>query len=213
MSPGSFDPVDEFDRQTRTLIDKGYPAMTGLSAQALGELVDPLRAHVVDRAREMRPPTPARVPFVLVVTRKLVPTHRTITVTELGGRPGFADFDDADLERFEAIDGVDVPDREVYLVFDIERGPDTRNVAPRDAMPMITERGRSPLTIEEGIALVTQFPETLEKNNCFSLLASRCGDKRVPALWISKKAPKLGWCWNGNPHTWLGSASCAGRAG
>jgi hypothetical protein len=51
----------------------------------------------------------------------------------------------------------------------------------------------------------------LRKNKCFSLLASRCGDKRVPAIWISGKAPKLGWCWAGNPHSWLGSASAGAR--
>ena len=34
----------------------------------------------------------------------------------------------------------------------------------------------------------------------------------VPAIWISNRAPKLGWCWAGNPHTWLGSASCSDRA-
>ncbi|MEI2690845.1 MAG: DUF5701 family protein [Anaerolineae bacterium] len=45
------------------------------------------------------------------------------------------------------------------------------------------------------------------------LLASRCGDKRVPAFWLSQNRPKLGWCWAGNPHTWLGSASCAERVG
>ena len=43
------------------------------------------------------------------------------------------------------------------------------------------------------------------------LLASRCGDKRVPAIWISAGAPKLGWCWDGNPHTWLGAASAGAR--
>ena len=26
-------------------------------------------------------------------------------------------------------------------------------------------------------------------------------------MWISERAPKLGWCWDGNPHTWLGTAS------
>ncbi|WP_238695248.1 DUF5701 family protein [Ornithinimicrobium flavum] len=46
-------------------------------------------------------------------------------------------------------------------------------------------------------------------------------DTRVPALWISngtgrdgqerKDAPKVGWCWAGNHHTWLGIASVAGR--
>jgi hypothetical protein len=44
-------------------------------------------------------------------------------------------------------------------------------------------------------------------------LPRTAGDRRVPALWISGGAPKLGWCWAGNPHTWLGSASCATRLG
>ncbi|MDF2824427.1 MAG: hypothetical protein K0R68_1835, partial [Mycobacterium sp.] len=46
-------------------------------------------------------------------------------------------------------------------------------------------------------------------------------DSRTPALWISngagrdggarRDAPKVGWCWAGNRHTWLGFASVAGR--
>nr|WP_078662821.1 DUF5701 family protein [Streptomyces bicolor] len=44
-----------------------------------------------------------------------------------------------------------------------------------------------------------------------SLLGSRSGGRRVPALWISHKPPTLGWCWEGNPHTWLGVASASGR--
>jgi hypothetical protein len=67
------------------------------------------------------------------------------------------------------------------------------------------------LTIDEGIALVTQKPEAVAKNGGFSLAGSRCGDRRVTALWISDNRPKLGWCWAGNPHTWLGTASCRGR--
>ena len=74
-------------------------------------------------------------------------------------------------------------------------------------MEGITAQGRLPLTIDEGLALVTLHPAALASNRCFSLVGSRCGDKRVPALWISQGAPKLGWCWYGNPHTWLGSAS------
>jgi uncharacterized protein DUF5701 len=51
----------------------------------------------------------------------------------------------------------------------------------------------------------------LRSRNCFSLLGSRAGDKRVPALWVSSRRPRLGWCYQGAPHTWLGTASCAGR--
>ena len=46
-------------------------------------------------------------------------------------------------------------------------------------------------------------------------------DARTPAIWISngtgrdgrerKGAPKVGWCWAGNRHTWLGFASAAAR--
>ncbi len=47
-------------------------------------------------------------------------------------------------------------------------------------------------------------------------------DARTPAVWISngtgrdgaarRNAPKVGWCWSGNRHTWLGFASATGRA-
>jgi hypothetical protein len=97
-------------------------------------------------------------------------------------------------------------------VFDVDRGSEFCSVTPTDAVATITERGRTPITVAEGIALVTQHEHLLVKNHCFSLAGSRCGDKRVPAIWISNKAPKLGWCWAGNPHTWLGTAHSADRA-
>ncbi len=102
-----------------------------------------------------------------------------------------------------------------YLLVDIDRGKDNANMPPDEALCMIEKENRSPLTIDEGVAIVTHYPEFLMRNNCFSLLASRCrGDRRVPALWIdSEKKPRLGWCWAGNPHTWLGSASCRKRVG
>ncbi|MFG3335488.1 DUF5701 family protein [Streptomyces tendae] len=56
---------------------------------------------------------------------------------------------------------------------------------------------------------VSTFPFDVEK--CFSLGGSRCGDRRVPAIWVSKRAPKPGRCWEGNPHTWLGMAAAGAR--
>jgi hypothetical protein len=108
---------------------------------------------------------------------------------------------------------VTLPGGLAYLIADIETGADTRNVAPDAALEIITERQRSPLTLDEGIALLTHYPEAVARNAGFSLLGSRCGDRRVTAMWITRGRPKLGWCWAGNPHTWLGSASCAGRLG
>lgn len=206
----AFDPGAEFDRQIQTLLDKGYPAECGLTEAAFVELVGPLRAGATSCGAAVSPPTPARVPVVLVISTKLVPAGRAMALTELQARPGFADFDPDDIARFDPIEDCAVAGA-AHLIFDVDRGAETRNVTPDGALATMTEQGRTPLTVAEGIAFITQYPGSLEKNNCFSLVGSRCGDRRVPALWISKRAPKLGWCWAGNPHTWLGSASCAGR--
>ena len=97
-----------------------------------------------------------------------------------------------DLARFEPIDGVEVPSG-AYLLADVDTGEATLNVTPDDALVAIAAEGRSPLTLDEGIALVTQFPELLREHNCFSLLGSRCGDRRVTAIWVSegRAAPRL----------------------
>ena len=52
--------------------------------------------------------------------------------------------------------------------------------------------------------MLVSDPGVLRGRNCFSLLGSRAGDKRVPALWVSARRPRLGWCYQGAPHTWLG---------
>ncbi|WP_461711836.1 DUF5701 family protein [Streptomyces sp. DSM 41013] len=211
----------EFDRQVRTLVALGYPALSGRTPERFAELVAPLRAEAVartDRAAyaAYEPAATGRVPFVLVVGRELAPVERTMPLTTLrGGRlPEFVDrsFEPGSLARFVATGTTRPPGRDgVHLLFDVERGEEFCGAVPGDALATVAERGRTPLTVEEGIALLTHVPEVLVKNKCFSLGGSRCGDRRVPALWISKRAPKLGWCWEGNPHTWLGMASAEAR--
>ncbi|GLW63470.1 hypothetical protein Arub01_17140 [Actinomadura rubrobrunea] len=211
-----FDADAEFDRQVRTLLERGHPAAAGMTPEEFGALLEPLRAAVTARAAAMAPPEEGRVPFVLVVTREVVPPERAVALTTLAGRgaPGVVDrnFADGDLARFVPTGEAAPPDARAYALFDVDRGEEFRGAVPEDALAAIAGRGRTPLTIEEGIALITQYPAVLAKNKCFSLGGSRCGDRRVPALWISRNAPKLGWCWAGNPHTWLGMASAAARA-
>ncbi|WP_346011836.1 DUF5701 family protein [Streptomyces sp. SID3343] len=211
----------EFDRQIRTLADKGYPARAGLSEADFRGLFEPLREPVLEYMSSRTPPAPseARVPFLLVVTRALVPIEESVSLTSLAGKtePGVVErfYKPGELERFVSRKDLLLPEGGAYVVFDVERGEEFCGVVPLDAMATVAARGRTGLTMEEGIALVTQFPRALAKNKCFSLAGTRLGDKdkRVPALWISKGAPKLGWCWEGNPHTWLGLASAGGRTG
>lgn len=205
--------VDEFDRQRKNLVDKGFPAIAGMPASKLCDLLEPLRTPVLNHAASLGAPTRARVPFVLVISRNLAAPSAAMQRTTLNGRSGFVSRDTADIDHFEPVGSVSLPTGDAYAVFDIDRGKETLNVSPDDAMSTISMRGRSPLTVEEGIAFILHYPDALEKNNCFQLLGSRRDDRRVPGIWISQKMPKLGFCWAGNRHTWLGAASCAGRAG
>ena len=202
----------EFDRQVDVLLDKGYPKAAGVTSDVFAKHLEPLKDVVAGLGGAMSRGA-GRFPFVIVVSSDLVPADRAVTMVERQGRSGFSVLDADDLARFRPIESVTLPDGQAYVVTDVDTGKDTLDVRPNDAIGMIESSGRSPLTVEEGIALVTQYPEAVAPNGGFSLLASRCGDKRVTAWWISKRTPKLGWCFAGAPHTWLGSASCAGRAG
>jgi hypothetical protein len=198
---------EEFDRQLANLVAKGYPLLAGLEDEVFRKQVEPLRGRLPEGGDDG-----SRIPFVLVLAKGLVSPEAAVGVTELGGKRGFTTTEPGDLARFTPIDGVDIPAAAVYIVTDVDSGSQTLNVPPEDALPSILGAARSPVTLEEGVAVVTHFPEVLRERNCFSMLGSRCGDRRVTALWVSKGRPRLGWCWAGAPHSWLGSASCAGRS-
>ncbi len=203
-----FDIGTEFDRQVSVLAAGAHPRLSG-------PVADRLRAEAVARCA-----TGGLVPFVLVVPG--VPAAESMPFVSRSGLPGFVSADSTDLDTFGAIEHVTVP-HEPYLLLDVERGDEYANWSPDEALPAILGRGRTPLTVAEGIAVLTVAPFLLEKNRCFMLLGSRGTDRRVPALWISggtgkdgranRGAPKLGWCWAGNRHTWLGHASTGGRVG
>ena len=193
----------EFDRQLAGLRQRGYPRRARMIDEAFADLLLPLRAQLDDLPVD---PT-ADLPFVIVVDRTVVPAEEAMLLVE----QGVVDMNPTGPDAFAPIEQLDLPAATTYLAVDLDTGSETMGVTPNDALPLITEGGRSPLTIEEGIALLTHHPGILRSRNAFSLLGSRAGDKRVPAMWISKGRPRLGWCWAGNPHSWLGSASCATR--
>jgi hypothetical protein len=151
---------------------------------------------------------------VLTPSRDLIPVADSAARVERRGRPVvLGHLEPSDLATFVPIEAVEVPDQPAYLAVDVDLGEGSRNVRPEDALHKILDAGRSPLTLDEGIALMLQQPEVIAPNWGFSMAGSRRGDQRVPAFWVSQERPKLGWCWDRNPHTWLGTASCAGRAG
>ena len=194
----------EFDRQVDALTLAGLPAHLDLLDTCFRAFLEPLRDLL---------PSPVEgstgIPFVVVVPDVDVADVLAGIPTVAG--PGFTTMDD-DVARFRPLPELDVPTAP-YLLLDVDTGADTLGQPPADVLPQLVARGRSPLTIAEGLAVLVSDPGVLRARNAFSLLGSRAGDKRVPALWTSDRRPRLGWCYQGAAHTWLGSASCAGRLG
>lgn len=192
----------EFDRQVHALVATGLPAMLGLAEECFRACCEPLR--------DVLPTEPAGdgVPFVVVVPD--VPVLDVLATVQTAGGGGFSTLDAADVGRFRPLPELGVPPVP-YLLVDVDTGPDTLDVPPRDVAPRLAAAGRSPLTLAEGLALLVSDPGILRSRSCYSLLGSRAEDKRVPALWVSGRRPRLGWCYQGAPHTWLGTASAAAR--
>ena len=197
--------------QAERLIELGAHQIGGLSAAQL-------------RAEAGRAPTGRGL---LVMHPDRASASRLTSLIEHGGKRGFVVADMSDADEFAPIESVELPAGPVYVTLDPDRGDHMANWSPDEALPAIIAAGRTPLTLGEGIHWLLQQPEVLERNRCFMTIGSRLRkadglpDARTPALWISngtgrdgrtnRDAPKIGWCWAGNRHTWLGFASAAWR--
>lgn len=201
------------DQQAERLIGLGVHEVAGLSARDLRSVAS----------------SGSSDGGLLVIHPGRAPASRLAPLLDRGGKRGFVVVDMPDVDDFSPIEQVALPEGPVYSVYDIDRGDQMANWSPDEALPAITADGRTPLTLGEGIQWLLQQPQALERNHGFMTIASRLRkpngvlDARTPALWISngvgrdgaanRDAPKVGWCWAGNRHTWLRFASAAGRTG
>ncbi|MFF4322805.1 DUF5701 family protein [Streptomyces sp. NPDC001568] len=214
VSGDAVTPLPSLIVQAERLIELGVAEIAGMPAAELrafaegafgaGVAGDVLLAVHPDRA-----PASALVPLLL-----------------RAGKPGFVVLDMPDVDRFVP-HHAELPEAPLYLVTGPDRGDHMSNWSPDEALPALTEEDRTPLVLTEGIHWLLQRPEVLERNRCFMTIGSRLRkpngalDARTPAIWISngtgrdgrerRDAPKVGWCWWNNRHTWLGFGSATGR--
>ncbi|MFE5481297.1 DUF5701 family protein [Streptomyces sp. NPDC056527] len=213
-SPPTVTPLPPLDAQAERLIELGVHELAGIPADELRAFAEGAGAVDGDALLAVHP---GRAP-----ASALAPLLRR------EGKPGFVVVDMPDVDDFAPSGAVELPDTPLYLVTGLDRGDHMANWSPEEALPALTEQDRTPLLLTEGIHWVLQQPEVLERNSCFMTIGSRLRkangtlDARTPAIWISngtgrdgrerRDAPKVGWCWWGNRHTWLGFASTTGRA-
>lgn len=204
--------------QAERLVELGVHEIAGLSA-------DEIRAFAA--AETAKVPAGRHGRALLAVHPERAPASVLAPLLRRAAKPGFVVVDMPDVDLFTPLDTVAVPDAPLYLLTGLDRGDRMANWSPDEALPALTAEDRTPLLLTEGIQWVLQQPDVLERNHCFMTIGSRLRkangalDARTPAIWISngtgrdgrerRDAPKVGWCWAGNRHTWLGFASATGR--
>lgn len=216
-------PLPALSEQARRLIALGLASDSGE--------VTPGRLR--EAARRLEEQVPEGALFVVseavLPPSVLVPHLRAPALgRDRGEREGFVVVDMPDVDDFAPTAAVQLPEAVVYAVTAPDRGDHLRNDSPAEADAELASRGRSPLTLAEGVHWALQTPGVLARNACYMTIGSRLRkgggfDARTPALWISngtgrdgrerRGAPKAGWCWWNNRHTWLGFASGGSRIG
>lgn len=201
MSVASVEAQKQLDR----IVALGYPDVADMSADSFRALAAPLI-----RALES---SDLGNNILLVPTRELVSPESLIARTSINRMAGFTTMPPRDIASFQPQEGFQPPEGPFYLVIEPHTGTCYVNREPDVARKLIDSDERIPLTLEEGLAIATQHPEWLLEKNGFNLLGSRSNDGRVPSIWMSQNAPRLGAVWPNSRHTWLGNAYCRARRG
>jgi hypothetical protein len=210
----TFNVPAEFDRQLENLLHRQYPRRAGLTPTEFSRLIEPLKDLLIEPDQPLEQPIrPGRIPFVIVSRQELIPADTAMRLVERRRKTGSSVIDPDELRRFEPIPTVEVPDGLVYLLIDIDVGWETRNLSADEALRQIEGRGRSPLTLEEGIALVTHYPDVVDDTVGFFMPGSRRGGSMLAVLSVSKDRPRLGWWQAGLQSSLLGTPSCRTRRG
>ena len=196
-----------FDTQVQTFLKKEYPKHAGMSEKEFLSHILPLREKLVEVAKIPIPE--GHIPFVIVIGEKLLSLEKKIPLMELEEKKGFTSLD---LSEFKTAEGVDIPEGMAYLVVDVENGKVMLGKSPDEAIKQFKKEGRSPLTTEEGVAVITRCPEIL-KDRYMDLSGSRLGAYNVASLWLSGGGPRLDWDRADGSFAKWGSASCGSRVG
>ena len=195
----------EVQRQLDRIVALGYPDVADISAAAFRALAQPLISALES--------TELGEQILLIPTRELVSPESLIARTSINRMAGFTTMPPRDIASFLPQNGFEPPEGPFYIVLEPHTGTCYTNREPDVARKLIDSDDRLPLTLEEGLAIATQHPDWLAVKNGFNLLGSHSADGRVPSIWMSQNAPRLGSVWPNSRHTWLGNAYCEGRRG
>ena len=204
--------LKEFERQVETITGKEYAEAAGMKPDEYRKMFEPLKERIREIAGREKEMKEGHIPFVIVIKNDVIGGEKAMPLIELEDKKGYTTMSADEIKGFKPIEGVKIPNGKAYLAIDIETGKTTLGKTPDEAIKKIKSEDRSPLTLEEGVALITHHPEILKDNYVWAP-GSRLGDDGVALLWLYEGRPKLDWNWANHSRAKWGSASCGSRVG
>ena len=153
---------ERFSKQVQTIIERKFHRPTGLSeSDFIKRHIMPLKQLLVENDKDIRI-VEKHIPILVVVPNAIVPLSYQLEKTR-------ESINDIQLEHiikpewFENAKGVSTPDKP-YLLIDVEAGYTMKNKTPKQCVEIFNDQGRFALTVDEGITLISHFPEVLESH-------------------------------------------------
>ncbi len=179
-----------FDQQVKTLVEKGYPQIAGITEEEFLNLLSPLRHKILvymndldnkdillrDKEEMYKQKINREIPLLIVILDQLISYQKQMSMIEVAGKKGYVygliTIDGNEMGTLTKIDGIS---GSPYIAFDVSRELCCNN---KERMSWHIEvclgwKGRSPLSVTEGIALLAQYPEMWKKMGDFKTPFSR----------------------------------------
>ncbi|MCC7160163.1 hypothetical protein IT399_00320 [Candidatus Nomurabacteria bacterium] len=199
--------VIEFDLQVANLIRKGFVKKAKLNVEEFRNILKTLKEKLIELSLLEFPK--GQIPFIIVPREKLLSLKEKIELIELQGRKGSTLLD---LSKFKTVEYLEIPETLAYLIVDVGISITTQEETADNAERQLKEDGRSPITIEEGVALALQYPRILEEHNVI-FAGSRYDTNQVADLWLHGNNPEFSLYSRNNSNPRWSLVSCGNRIG
>jgi hypothetical protein len=153
---------DLFSDQISRLIEKKYHTMANLSeSEFINGQIMPLK-QLLDKYDVDATARENRIPFLVVIPHNIISLSYQLDSI-------MKDINKKQLkyiikpEWFTNASGVSTPNKP-YVLLDVENGYAMINTPPQKCVQTFHDEGRFALNIDEGLALITHFPEVLDSH-------------------------------------------------
>jgi|GEM_PF-5544320 len=189
-----------FQEQKNILLSKEYPALLGMTTEEFNNNLNSLWKSVEQQLNSIELVKKGNVPLLLVTQQGTVEDR----IKKINGN--------TNLDLSHAKNAIKVPKNPFYVLLDVEDGHAMVAKSPKDALKRFQKEHRSPLTLDESIALLTYRPQLLQDHYLTTPGTLYPKDnEQLPMLWLldGHKNPELHYAWFHIAHGSYGAGSSA----